>query len=434
MSEIEFKALAKDMAGKQRSSSSILLLTILTLVVLIVFWASITELDNVVRGSGKTVSEAQNQLVQSSEPGVIRKSYVKVGDLVSKGDLLFDIDPVDARAELNRAQKRSAGLLIKQLRLEAEVANSTPNFQQELVNAAPASFSTELALYEARRADLETKEAILDQRKLQKLNEIEELKIVYETAQNGLALIRREIETLDPLVKNGLAPETRLIALRREEASMIGQSQSAKSSQIRLLSGLDEISEQLKGERQAYITNALTALSEIESESIELSAVIPALEGRVDRTSIRAPLDGVINQLMYVTADAYVSAGEVLLEMVPTGSKLIVETQINPKDIGEIILGQAVKISLTAYDPSRYGRIDGNVIGISADAISDRQTGLQHYLVDVSIEGLLKEPDGSHVTFLPGMEASIDVLSGKRTVLDYFWQPMARTKSKALRD
>lgn len=434
MSEIEFKALAKDMVGKQRSSSSILLLTILTLVVLIVFWASITELDNVVRGSGKTVSEAQNQLVQSSEPGVILKSYAKEGDLVLKGDLLFDIDPVDAKAELNRAQKRSAGLAIKQLRLEAEVANSTPNFQQELVDAAPASFSTQLALFEARRADLETKEAILDQRKIQKLNEIEELKIVYETAQNGLALIRREIETLDPLVKNGLAPETRLIALRREEASMIGQAQSAESSQIRLMSGLDEISEQLKGERQAYITNALTALSEIENESIELSALIPALESRVERTSIRAPLDGVINQLTYVTADAYVSAGEVLLEMVPTGSKLIVETKIEPKDIGEIILGQAVKISLTAYDPSRYGRVDGNVIGISADAISDQQTGLQHYIVDVSIEGQLNEPDGSEVTFLPGMEASIDVLSGKRTVLDYFWQPMARTKSKALRD
>ena len=434
MSDIDFKILAKEMAGKQRQSSSVLLLAVITLVVLILLWAAVTELDNVVRGSGKTVSEAQNQLVQSSEPGVIRKRYVEEGDLVLKGDLLFDIDPVDAKAQLDQVQKRFAALLIKQIRLNAEVAGSIPNFQQDLVNSAPTSFSTELALFNARRDDLLSKSAILEQRKIQKLNEIEELKIKYDTSQNGLSLIRREIETIEPLVKNGLAPATRLISLRRDEAGMLGESNSAASSQNRILSGLEEIKEILKAEKQAYITNALTDLSAIESEITELSARIPAIQSRVERTSIRAPLDGVINQLNYVTADAYVRTGEVLLEMVPTGSDLIVETQIDPKDIGEIILGQEVKISLTAYNPANYGRIDGTVTGISADAISDQQTGLQHYLVDVSIGSKLYEDDGSEVTILPGMVASIDVLSGKRTILEYFWQPLAKTKDRALRD
>ena len=434
MSDIDFKALAIEMAGKQRNSSSVLLLSVVTLIVLILLWASITELDNVVRGSGKTVSEAQNQLVQSSEPGVIRKRYVEEGDLVQKGDLLFDIDPVDAKTILDQVEKRSAALLIKQIRLEAEVSNSTPNFQQDLVEAAPTSFSTELALFNARRNDLESQSAILEQRKIQKLNEIEELKINYETAQNGLFLIRREIETIEPLVKNGLAPETRLIGLRRDEAAMLGQANSAESSQNRVLSGLEEIKEQLKGAQQAYVTSALTELSKIEGEITELFARIPALESRVERTSVRAPLDGVINQLNYVTADAYVSTGEVLLEMVPTGSDLIVETNIDPKDIGEIVLGQDVKISLSAYNANRYGRIDGRVLGISADAIGDPQTGAQYYLVDVSIEGKLYEGDGSDVTILPGMVASIDVLSGKRTILDYFWQPLAKATGRALRD
>ena len=434
MSDIQFKSLAKEMAGKQRSGSSVLLLSIVTLLALIFLWASVTELDNVVRGSGKTVSEAQNQLVQSSEPGVIRKRYVEEGDLVLKGDLLFDIDPVDAKTQLDQYQRRYAALLIKQIRLEAEVENTTPNFQQELVEAAPDSFSTELALFRARQNDLDTTKAILEQRKAQKMNEIRGLKIQYETAQNGLGLILREIKTIEPLVKNGLAPETRLIKLRRDEAELLGQANSAESSQDRVLSGLEEIKQQLRAEQQAYLTSALTDLSKIEGEISELSARIPALESRVERTSVRAPLDGVINQLNYVTADAYVSTGEVLLEMVPTGSDLIVETQIDPKDIGEIVLGQDVKISLTAYDPSKYGRIDGQVSGISADAISDQQTGQQYYLVDVSIEGELYEADGSDVTILPGMVASIDVLSGKRTVLDYFWQPISKTKDKALRD
>jgi adhesin transport system membrane fusion protein len=434
MSDIEFKQLAKEMAGRQRNTSSVLLLSVVTLMAIILLWASVTELDNVVRGSGKTVSEAQNQLVQSSEPGVIRQRYVSEGDVVRRGDLLFDIDPVDAKTQLDQAQKRFASLEIKSIRLKAEVDGRSPSFPEALIEAAPTAVSTELALFQARRDDLSSKSAILEQRRLQKLNEIQELKIQFETSMNGLKLIRREIETIEPLVKNGLAPETRLLALQREGEAAQGQANSAESSQNRVLAGLDEIDEQLKAERQAYRTSALTDLSAIEGEMAELSARIPALESRVERTSVRSPVDGVINRLNYVTADAYVSTGDVLLEIVPTGSDLIVETRIDPKDIAEIVLGQEVKISLTAYDPSRYDRIDGNVISISADALSDQQTGQQYYLVDVSLEGTLYEADGSEVTILPGMVASIDVLSGKRTVLDYFWQPIAKTKEKALRD
>lgn len=434
MSDIEFKKLAREMAGKQRSGSSVLLLSVITLIAIIVMWAAVTELDNVVRGSGKTVSEAQNQLVQSSEPGVIRSRYVSEGDFVEKGELLFDIDPVDAKTQLNQAQKRQSSLKIKAIRLQAEVDGTTPEFTDELIETSPAAVTTELALFRARLEDLSTKSAILEQRRLQKLNEIEELRIQFITAENGLALIRQEIETIEPLVKSGLAPATRLIALQREEEASLGKANSAESGQKRIEAGLDELDEQLKAEQQSYVTSALTDLSAIEGEMAELAARIPALESRVERTSVRSPVDGVINRLNYVTADAYVSTGDVLLEIVPTGSDLIVETRINPKDIAEIVIGQDVKISLTAYDPSKYGRIDGRVASISADALSDNQTGEQYYLVDVSIDGELYEDDGSAVTVLPGMVASIDVLSGKRTVLDYFWQPIAKTKDKALRD
>lgn len=434
MSNPEFKNLARELAGEQSKASSILLLSVVTLIAVILLWAAITELDNVVRGSGKTVSEANNQLVQSSEPGVIRERYVEEGDRVERGQILFDIDPVDAKTQLDQALKRQTSLTIKSTRLKAEVKNLVPKFGQQLIESAPNAVSTELALYRARIDDLNTKIAILEQRRIQKLNEIDELKIQYETANNSLELTRREIATLSPLVKNGLAPETRLIALQREEESSLGRANSAVSAQKRIKAGLDEIDQQLVAEKQAYLTSALTDLSSIEAEITELNARIPALESRVERTKVKSPVDGVINRVNYVTSDAYVSTGDVLLEIVPTGADLIVETKIDPKDIAEIVLGQDVKISLTAYDPSKYGRIDGKVISISADAISDQQTGTQHYVVDVSIETTLYEDDGTDVIILPGMVASIDVLSGKRSILQYFWQPIAKTKEKALRD
>lgn len=422
------------MAGKRKNSSSILLLTIITLLAVIMAWASITEIDNVTRGNGKTISEAQNQLVQSSEPGVLKKRYFSEGDKVLKGDILFDIDPIDAKSQLDQFQKRFFSLEIKAIRLRAEVKGVLPEFSTKLMEAAPSTVSTELALYKARLDDLQAKSSILEQRRLQELNQIQELRIQFETANNGLALIRREIETVEPLVKTGLAPETRLISLQREEESTLGSANSAESGQKRVQSALAEISERLKAEKQSYVTSALTDLSGIESEISELGARIPALEDRVERTTVRSPVDGVINRINYVTEDAYVNSGDVLLEIVPTGSELIVETKIDPKDIGEIVEGQEVKISLSAYNPSKYGRIDGKVTGISADAINDAQTGIQSYLVDVSIDGTLYETNGEEVTILPGMVASIDVLSGKRTILDYFWQPIAKTKDKALRD
>ena len=434
MSDIDFKSLAKEMSGKQKSTSSILLLSVITLIAVILIWSAVTELDNVVRGSGKTISESQNQLVQSSEAGVLKKRYFNEGDFVKKGNVLFDIDPIDAKTQLDQAQKRFASLEIKSIRRRSEVDGSVPEFPDLLFESAPATVSTELALFQARLDDLSAKSSILEQRRLQKLNEIEELQIQFQTAQNGLELIRREIETVEPLVKSGLAPETRLISLNREEEAALGRANSAESGQQRVLSALDEIKEQLKAEEQGYLTSALTDLSQIESEMAELGARIPALEDRVERTTVRSPVDGVINRLNYVTNDAFINSGDVLLEIVPTGSELIVETRVDPKDIGEIVEGQDVKISLTAFDPSRYGRIDGKVAGISADAMTDNQTGAQYYLVDVDINGTLYEPDGSEVTILPGMVASIDVLSGKRTILEYFWQPIARTKDKALRD
>ena len=278
MSDIEFKKLAKEMAGKQKNSSSILLLTIITLLAIIMVWASITEIDNVTRGSGKTISEAKNQFVQSSEPGVLKKRYFSDGDRISKGDILFDIDPIEAKSQLDQFQKRFVSLEIKAIRLRSEVKGIMPDFSADLIDAAPSTVSTELALYKARFDDLQAKSSILEQRRLQKLNEVQELKIQFETASNGLALIRREIQTLEPLVKNGLAPETRLISLQREEESTLGRANSAESGQKTIQSALAEIEEQLKAENQAYITRALTDLSNIESEISELGARIPALK------------------------------------------------------------------------------------------------------------------------------------------------------------
>lgn len=434
MAETDFKKLARELSGRQSRSSSLLLFIIVLLVAALLFWAANTELDNVTRGTGKTISESQNQMVQSSEAGVLRARYVDDGDFVERGQTLFDIDPIDAKGQLEQAEKRQRSLQIQKTRLDAEITESQPEFSSELMLETPEEVANELALYTARRQDLQNGISILEQRKKQRESEIEESQITYQTAQNNLALIRDEIATVEPLVTSGLAPETRLTQLRRDEEENIGRAESAQASQRRLAAALEEIDQELKSARQSYVTRALTEKAQISATLSELESALPSLRDRVERNTVRSPVNGVINRINYRTEGAYVQPGDVLLEIVPVGEDLIVEARINPSDIPDIIVGHDVRISLSAYEAIKYGRMDGKVLNISADALSDPNTGEQYYQVDISILSKLYEDNGEEVLLLPGMVATIDVLSGKRTVLQYFWQPLARIKERAFVD
>ena len=171
------------------------------------------------------------------------------------------------------------------------------------------------------------------------------------------------------------------------------------------------------------------------AEQSERRAALPSVEARVSRTVIRSPMEGIVNQLNFRTPGGFVNTGDVILELVPTGEALIIEAKIMPKDISRIRVDDAVRIRLSAYDSAKYGSVDGRVIRISPDAVVDeRNGGMSHYLVDVAIEGELILETGEAVTFIPGMTATVDVLSGTRTVLEYFWQPIARVQELALRD
>jgi adhesin transport system membrane fusion protein len=175
-------------------------------------------------------------------------------------------------------------------------------------------------------------------------------------------------------------------------------------------------------------------LAQIVSQIAEVESRLPALEDRVSRTQVKSPVNGIVNRLNFRTLGGFIQPGDVLLELVPTGDDLIVEGKIDPKDIAYIRPGQDVRISLTAYDAARYGTIDGKVRKVSADAVTDGSTGLTAYIVETSIDSQLFEDDGSIVEVLPGMIASMDVLAGKRTILEYLWQPMAKIKERAFTD
>jgi adhesin transport system membrane fusion protein len=436
MSEINFASLSREMAGREGLGGSSIMFIIIALLGSALFWANWAELDNVTRGEGRIVSSAQNQRVQASEGGVILRRYVSENTIVAEGAVLFEIDPIDASGELNRLKQRLAGLDIKELRLRFEIDEGKFLVPTDLSARSPMVALTEQSLFAARRSELAGQLAVIEQRLAQRQQDLRAAKNSFGTEKRTASLLDEEINVVAPLVRDNIAPATRLLELQRQREQALGERDQASVGIEQALSGMEELKAEAKNAREGYKLRAMDELNEVVSEQSELAEALPRLEERVSRTVIRAPMDGIVSRLNFRTPGGFVNTGDVMLELVPTGEALIVEAKIMPQDISRIRLDDAVNIRLSAYDSSKYGSVDGRVLRISADAVVDKNNeGASHYLVDVGIEGTLTlEGATEPVPFIPGMTASVDVLSGKRTVLEYIWQPMSKVQELALRD
>ena len=436
MSDTDFKTLSREMEGRQGLTGSTIMLTIFILLGLLFYWASWAELDSVTRGEGRIISSVQNQLVQAAEGGVILRRFVSENSAVSAEDILFEIDPVDASSELNRLEQRLAALQIKEGRLRAEI-NAEDFFVSGDLNArSPMVALTEQSLFVARKTELAGQLAVLEQRSRQREQDLTSAETSVGTAERTANLLEKEIAVVEPLVRDNIAPATRLLELQRQLEQVVGERDRALVAIDQARSGLAEIEMEMKNASSNYKLRAMDELNSVVAEQSELGESLPRLEERVSRTVIRSPVDGVVSRLNFRTPGGFVNTGDVMLELVPTGEALIIEAKIMPKDISRISVDDEVRIRMSAYDSAKYGAVDGRVVRISPDAVvDDKNNGASHYLVDVSIEGSLTlEGSDEPVTFIPGMTATVDVLSGKRTVLEYLWQPMSRVQELALRD
>ena len=434
MSVTDFRKLSREMSGREGAGNSLILITVIVLLVIAGAWAHMTELDNVTRGEGRVVSAMQNQNVQAAEGGVILSRFVSEGDYVGANDILFEIDPIDASAEFNRTSQRFAALQTREIRLRAEIAGTDPVFPADLRARASTVVASEESLFQARRAELAGRLSILQQRMMQREQDLREATVSQETSERTEELLEREIALMEPLVAQSIAPETRLLELRRELERNRGAQQSAAAAMERAHSSIEETLREKENAREEYLRTALAELSTAVGEMAELEEVMPSLQERVGRTVVRAPVEGIVNRLNFRTIGGYVNRGDLLVEMVPTGDILLIEARIAPQDISRIRMDDQVRIRFSAYDSTRYGSVDGRVTRISADAVPDPDNGGSFYVIDVAIVGELIDDRGAEVTFLPGMTATVDVLSGTRTILEYMWNPIARVQELALRD
>lgn len=430
----DFGRLAREFRGQDPWRASALLLLLVACIAMAGLWANWAEVDDVTRADGRVVPSTQVHLVQAPEAGIVTRLTVAEGDVVAEDGLLAELDGTVAAAQVDELSLRAFALGARIARLDAEVAGVPPVFPDAVLPGTAGLVGSEQALHAARAADLSAEIAVLETQRRQREEDRAAAEADLATAATQITLFEREAAIVAPLVAQRLEPETALLALRRSAAEAEGRRVRAVSALARGGAALAEIDDRIRALRQARLSEALGELARARAELAEVEARLPALSQRLARSELRAPLRAVVNRITVPTRGAVVQAGQTVMELVPVDDTLLVEAYVRPADIAFLRPGLPVRVKLTAYDFARYGGLDGRIVRVGADAVqrSDREEAA--YAIEVRTESAILDAGGAAVEILPGMVAQVDILTGRKTVLDYLIRPVVRVKEEAFRD
>ncbi|QZD92089.1 HlyD family type I secretion periplasmic adaptor subunit [Qipengyuania xiapuensis] len=408
-------------------------ITIFFLVFLI--WAAFAEIDRTVRGMGRVISSSELQVVSSLEGGILEDILVKPGDDVASGQPLLRLDPTATGADFGSTAATAQALDMKVARLSAEVTGRAPRYPEPANAEAARQLEIERSLYASRQASLRSAlsaGAAQLQRARQSVGEAE---AALASRQSALSRAESELAAIRPLVENGIEPRLSLTRAEADAASARSDLAGARALLGRSQAQVAEAQANLASIRQDWREEAASQLAVAQAEFEARASTLPALEERLERTTLRAPIDGKVSRVLVTTRGSAVRAGDPLVELVAAEDSLLVEARISPQDIGNVRIGQEAKIGITAYDQVVYGALDGTVTTISADSIQDPNSGEIYYLVRVTTDrNALEGPGGQELAIGPGMIADISLLGDKRTVLQYILTPITRLSETAFRE
>jgi membrane fusion protein, adhesin transport system len=416
--------------------------TLLLVVIVAMFaggiaWASWAELDEVTRGEGRVVPAGRNQVVQSLEGGIVEAIHVRAGDHVNKGDVLLRIDDTGFSSDLGELLAKEASLRTKLVRLRHELegdASVPPDFPSELRELAPDTVAAELELYSIRRRSLAGQRSVLEERVQQRRRELAETAVNEARITANLELAREEEALKEPLAERGVVPRTDVIRLQREIADLEGQFAGSREQRPRLEAAIREAEGQVEELELRFREEAQAEFSQATAEFSIVRESMRSARDRVVRTEVRAPVSGIVNELNVNTIGGVVRAGENLVEIVPLEDLLRVEVKVRPSDIAFVHPDQPALVKISAYDFSIYGGLEGAVEKISADTSVDEDTREVFYLVTVRTEDSELGSGAEKMSIIPGMVASVDIMTGKKTVLDYLLKPINKAREQALRE
>ncbi|SME92798.1 membrane fusion protein, adhesin transport system [Tistlia consotensis] len=413
----------------------LLLLAIVVFLVWAVVWAGWAEIDQVTSGPGRVIPSRQVQLVQNLEGGILSEILVHEGDSVAKDQVVMQLDNTQFLSDFRENHVKLLGLRAVIERLRAEIDGHPLVFAEEVAQALPRVVASERALYESRAQEIASTVGKLEQEGNQRRRELEETQAKIAQLERSVALARQEIGILKPLVDRGINAPVELIRLRREENQYVGDLEVAHHSIERIKAAVAE-TEQGKAEARAqFRSRALKELNEAQVNAQALEQVLASRNDRVQRTVVRSPVAGTVKRIMVNTVGGVVQPGQDLMEIVPAEDALFVEARIKPADIAFLRPGLPARVKISAYDYTIYGLLPAELELIGADSILDEKTGESHYLIRVrTTENRMRDARGEVLPIIPGMTATVDVLTGTHTVLQYLLKPVLKVFKSAFHE
>lgn len=405
----------------------------LTLIVIVtgITWANMATVDEVAHAEGRVIPSSQLQVIQNLEGGILQQVMVREGARVQEGQTLMLLDDTRFASTFNEGRIATLALSAQISRLEAELEDRPftppPDFPIEHLDI----IDRERQLFFARQQEKNSAIDILNQRLMQQTQSLAELQAEEQKLKRNTDLAQRELEMTSPLVATGAVSEVELLRIQAAVNESEGQLEVTRTTIPRAQAIISEAEDTIVERRQQFVREAQTELNQAKTELARMSISNVALEDRVERTDVRSPVDGTVKQILVNTVGAVVQPGMDLVEIVPLNDTLLVEAKVRPADVAFIHPGQTATVKLTAYDFSIYGGLDAVLELISADTITD-DTGEYYFQIHVRTHKNYLGNETNPMPIIPGMIATVDIITGEKTIMDYILKPLKRAQEAAL--
>jgi len=408
-----------------------LLWSVAVFVLIAIFWANWAQLDELSRGEGEIIPSQQLQVIQNLEGGIVAEILIKEGELVEKGQVLLRIDDTRFSSSFKENKVRELELIAKAARLRAESEGLDFVVPEDFPYEFESLIRQERSLYDARKRELFANVTVFDQQLRQKQQELVQAKSKRSQLSNSYSLLRQERDLTAPLVKDGVVSEVEYLRLKRQVVDLAGELNNIRLSLPRIESSLDETRGMLQEAKLKFQSVARSELNETLSETARLKEALTGMQDKLRRTEVTSPVKGTIKELLFNTVNGVVQPGDEILNIVPWEDTLLVEAKLRPSDIAKVRPGQVAIIKVSAYDFGIYGGVDAIVSTVSPSTVTNEKDE-PFYIVRLTTEQPYIEKDDTRLPLIAGMTVSVDILTGKKTVMDYLLKPILKAKQSAL--
>ncbi len=414
--------------------TTVLLLTIVALLGGLFLWMGWARVDRTVQAEGRIEPAGRVKFINHPFGGRVAAIHVHQGQRVEAGDPLLTLDGETQQAayreKLGRLQLRTAEVA----RLEAEAAGREPRFDPELATARPDLVASQKALFEARAEAFAARRQGLERNVQSRRNQVRLRAAEVTRLEEGLGLLRQQLEAVRALTERGLYPRLKLVALERQESDTRGELEKARAALAAARAALSEGQSQLEGLDRERRRDVLAELERARSERDRLREELEAQQSRLARLVLRAPIAGIVEDLGVTAVGQSIPANVPVMKLVPVGEELVVEVRVANSDIGEIHEGMPATLKIRAFDFLRYGTLSGKVRSISADASEAAPGEPPSYRVVVAAERPAQGTRDERMEILPGMLVDVEFKAGERTILSYLTERILRRGAAAFRE